>query len=134
MPRQHLPYPAHPGAVLAPPQIGLPEADEQTGEREEKNNPNPRMDGARPLSAGEQFGEEEQARVEQGKAREGEQHQAGGCNPVVDARTNRVAVDRYGLAGMHAVARLDVIGGAVGIGGHGRPPSVSFSAFSSSSG
>ena len=91
------------------PQVGAPEAHEQSEEAEEQDHADPRMDRARRLSAAEQAGQEEQARMEQRQPGEREEHQARRRDPVIDPRAAGVAVDRDRIAGMNLVARLDVI-------------------------
>src|SRR5262249_49751287 len=77
---------------------------------EEQHHPDPGVDGTRRLPPAEQAGQEEQARMEHREAGECKQDEADRSDPVIDAGGSGVAIDDHRVAGMHLVARLDVVG------------------------
>ena len=125
---EHLVQPPEPGGVSALPQVQPEEPQEQAGEAEEQHHADPGMNRPGDLSAAEQSGQKEQPRMKQRQPGQGEQHEACRRDPMVDASTDRVAVDDYRIARMDAVAWLDIVWH-----GHDQLPANRL-AFSSSSG
>ena len=109
VPRQHVAEPRQPGAVLALPEVGPPEAEEQTEEAEEQHHADPGMDRPRRLPAAEQGGQEEQLGWNSARPVSASSTRHDRRDPVVDARAGRVAVDGHRIARMDAVARLDIV-------------------------
>ena len=74
----------HPGEIVPVPQIVAPELHDQPGIADQQHDADPRMDRSRPLAAAEQARQPEQHRVEHREARQHQQHEAAGGDPVVD--------------------------------------------------